>query len=87
MKKDLFKPGRPVHEYVDSDGNLKVNCMTCKFRKSIKDCRAGDWLCVTEEKFIDCNHEDGLFHGKYHGKYLLWEPRFEGMIKNEDFEI
>ena len=91
-KKDLFKPGRPVHEYLNKDGTLKKHCFTCIHRYSIKESKLGGWLCRGgAKKHDECNPnfnkacETNDNENMYH--WLLWEPRVEGMIKEDDFKI
>jgi hypothetical protein len=82
MLKDLFKPGRDLLEYLNEDGSLRKNCLTCVHRPSSKDFSWGGWLCQSDELHDRCNPDAAS------PQHLLWEARVEdGLFKEEDFNL
>jgi hypothetical protein len=93
--KDLYKPGRPINEYLKTDGTLKVECFTCIHRWSIhlNEGILGGFLCQDGiKKHSICNPRYGI---KVDDKsifvydYLLWEPRVDAntFIDEKEFEV
>lgn len=84
--KDLFKPGRPINEYLNPDGSLKIDCLTCKHRNHIPNGKLGGWLCSgQDEMHKKCNPK---YHESYDNKfeYILWEARVNnGMFQENEF--
>jgi len=92
-KKDLFKPGRNLNDYLDEDGNIIKNCTTCIHRNKIADCRIGDFMCKggypqhqkcnpNYEEACKTNDIDNMLH------YLFWESRVtNGIIDDDDFKL
>ncbi len=82
-KKDLFKPGRPIDEYLDEKGQLRRYCLTCIHRRPISECSCAGWLCRLNDKVRkSCMGDDAEYH-------KLWEPRVEASqhLTAEDFEL
>lgn len=77
--KDLFKPGRVFEEYIDEDGNLRRDCITCLHRDNMEK-SWGAYLCSGGRKrYWECNPNVKK------PERLFWEPRVEGFIKEEEF--
>lgn len=85
-KKNLFKEGRPLGEYLNDDCSLKKDCISCLHRNTISECRLGGWLCKSNELHEKCNPTHDHEHD-WELKYLLWKPRFEQLLDDDDFEL
>ena len=86
--KDLYKPGRPIDEYLKPDGTLKIHCFTCIHRWNVREGILGDFLCKGgKKKHTACNPKYGLCYFEY--DFLLWEPRVDinSFINEDDFKI
>jgi len=79
--KDLFKPGRPIDEYLNDDGTLKRNCLTCINRHSIGGLWGG-YLCKDDQQgWNNCTDRGTNIEHKN------WEARVDGLIKEEDMAL
>jgi len=91
LKKDLFKNGRPINEYLNSDGSMKVHCFTCLHRYSISEAPLGDFLCSGGyDKHMKCNpnYEKNLGKSNDLFSYIFWKPRVSNnFLDDEEFLI
>ena len=92
-KKDLFKPGRPINEYLNKDGTLIKHCITCIHRYNMNESPLGGWLCRGgEKKHMEChpnfNKACETNDTENMHQWLLWEPRVnEGLIDEDEFKL
>lgn len=89
--KDLFKPGRNLDEYLEEDGTLKRNCITCMNRST--SVTWGSYLCTGGmDRYMECQEikkEELGNRKKLLYKYKFWEPRVDvnSFITEEDMDI
>ena len=92
--KDLFKPGRNLDEYLEDDGTLKKNCITCMNRST--SVTWGSYLCNGGmDRYMECQEvEKGQLATRLSRKtaafkYKFWEPRVDvnSFITEEDMDI
>jgi len=88
--KDLFKLGRCLDDYLETDGSLKRTCITCLNRNKIGECGWSNWLCKAgNEGHLACNPVDDSDPPARQPLYLNWIPRVDvnWFIKEEDLEL
>lgn len=85
--KDLFKHGRKLCEYLNKNGTLKIDCISCVHRPSINN-NLSLWLCGDGDRFKKCNPNYN-YENDWKLDFLLWKPRvnYNTFVKEEDFNV
>lgn len=84
--KDLLKPGRPLDEYLDDNGDLKRHCLTCIHRDSLSQdpvCWGGLLCSEGVNGYNRCNPDAKP-------ERLNWEPRVDVnryFLQEEEFNL